>query len=181
MTLRRDRFGGEREHVAQPRLPSRETSPEPLLWRISQLLRRNRGKGWSLFPSPGWFFDVSLEPGSARSNRLGASAGTKPALGTAGWKGGSLMLSCGRYAQPSLKRTLCLLSLEPGLPSFAARCITSGHDSPTTKHRDPTVPIERNSLREVQVNLAVPRWIFYGQEPARNVSAPRRAIPSRRR
>lgn len=51
MTLRRDRFGGEREHVAQPRLPSRETSPEPLLWRISQLLRRNRGKGWSLFPS----------------------------------------------------------------------------------------------------------------------------------
>lgn len=91
------------------------------------------------------------------------------------------MLSCGRYAQPSLKPTLCLLSLEPGLLSFAARCITSGHDSPTTKHRDPTVPIERNSLREVQVNLAVPRWIFYGQEPARNVSAPRRAIPSRRR
>lgn len=138
------------------------------------------GKGMVSLSFPGMVFR-RVAGTWIRSNRLGASAGTKPALGSAGWKGGSLMLSCGRYAQPSLKPTLCLLSLEPGLPSFAARCITSGHGSPTTKHRDPTVPIERNSLREVQVNLAVPRWIFYGQEPARNVSAPRRAIPSRRR
>lgn len=78
MTLRRDRFGGEREHVAQPRLPSRETSPEPLLWRISQLLRRNRGKGWSLFPSPGWFFDVSLEPGSAATGSVPARERSLP-------------------------------------------------------------------------------------------------------